>query len=155
MLEAERIAKEADNKPLWEQLAGKREEKQAKFDAVRASMFGTYAVFFAVDTVPPPRSIGSAAFSGNIILLFSASFLRLHACWKTCAWRVVKRHQAAPRLSQISCGSAIEHMPTKPRGACILQGVLQPPLLLSPAACIISRRAAVRSAAPSPRRRGV
>lgn len=40
MLEAERIAKEADKKPLWEQLAGKRDEKQAKFDAVRASMFG-------------------------------------------------------------------------------------------------------------------
>ncbi|CBN79705.1 conserved unknown protein [Ectocarpus siliculosus] len=37
--EAERIAKEADKKPLWEQLAGKRDEKQAKFDAVRASMF--------------------------------------------------------------------------------------------------------------------
>ena len=40
VLEAERIAKEADKKPLWEQLAGKRDEKQAKFDAVRASMFG-------------------------------------------------------------------------------------------------------------------
>ncbi|CAN0004032.1 unnamed protein product [Ectocarpus fasciculatus] len=39
VLEAERIAKEADKKPLWEQLAGKRDEKQAKFDAVRASMF--------------------------------------------------------------------------------------------------------------------
>lgn len=39
--EAERIAIEADKKPLWEQLAGKRDEKQAKFDAVRASMFGT------------------------------------------------------------------------------------------------------------------
>eukprot|EP00752_Nemacystus_decipiens_P014554 g12962.t2 len=37
--EAERIAKEAERKPLWEQLAGKRDEKQAKFDAVRASMF--------------------------------------------------------------------------------------------------------------------
>lgn len=40
--EAERIAKEADRKPLWEQLAGKRDEKQAKFDAVRASMFGAH-----------------------------------------------------------------------------------------------------------------
>lgn len=39
--EAERIAKDAEKKPLWEQLAGKRDEKQAKFDAVRASMFGT------------------------------------------------------------------------------------------------------------------
>lgn len=43
--EAERIAKEADRKPLWEQLAGKRDEKQAKFEAVRASMFGTFVVF--------------------------------------------------------------------------------------------------------------
>ena len=42
VLEAERIAKEADKKPLWEQLAGKRDEKQAKFDAVRASMFGAF-----------------------------------------------------------------------------------------------------------------
>lgn len=45
VLEAERIAKEADKKPLWEQLAGKRDEKQAKFDAVRASMFGTCSVY--------------------------------------------------------------------------------------------------------------
>ena len=42
MSEAERIAKEAERKPLWEQLAGKRDEKQAKFDAVRASMFGAF-----------------------------------------------------------------------------------------------------------------
>lgn len=44
--EAERIAKEADRKPLWEQLAGKRDEKQAKFDAVRASMFGKFCGAF-------------------------------------------------------------------------------------------------------------
>jgi len=38
--EAERIAKDAERKPLWEQLAMKRDEEKAKFDAVRAAMFG-------------------------------------------------------------------------------------------------------------------
>lgn len=51
MLEAERIAKEADKKPLWEQLASKRDEKQAKFDAVRAAMFGAYCLSPDASTV--------------------------------------------------------------------------------------------------------
>lgn len=69
VLEAERIAKEADKKPLWEQLAGKRDEKQAKFDAVRASMFGTLFL--------PPRPL---VCSSNVSLLANSRLYLL------CRW---------------------------------------------------------------------
>lgn len=92
VLEAERIAKEADNKPLWEQLAGKREEKQAKFDAVRASMFGRCT----------PNCLVSRSHRGflpalsalllqrdNMLLCFC--LLCATACMEARAWGVVER----------------------------------------------------------------
>lgn len=48
--EAERIAKEAERKPLWEQLAVKRDEEKAKFDAVRAAMFGEDCLIYYYST---------------------------------------------------------------------------------------------------------
>lgn len=65
VLEAERIAKEADKKPLWEQLAGKRDEKQAKFDAVRASMFGIMRSLVESSTPPCLSVLSSAAVAAD------------------------------------------------------------------------------------------
>lgn len=56
--EAERIAKEAESKPLWQQLAAKREEEEAKYNAVRASLFGAPS-FFAPVFPSEHRSIQS------------------------------------------------------------------------------------------------
>lgn len=100
VLEAERIAKEADKKPLWEQLAGKRDEKQAKFDAVRASMFGTLlcrrALWYPVVSSAFWWIRGSIYFAGGQAPGHGAAFSPQSHTTASFAQRAVLLHAAAP-----------------------------------------------------------
>lgn len=79
--EAERIAKEAESKPLWQQLAAKREEEEAKYNAVRASLFGAPFVLRSCFQVNIDRSsrdfVSSAVVRANCGRLVDVSTVSL------------------------------------------------------------------------------